>query len=864
MRSLFAPVKDPMDLTPAEKKAAALADIQKKQKEALEEKRRRLQEVEAEKKARQEEEARKQKELQKKIDELKAQEEKAEQERVAAEKKTKEEQEVVRRKKLAEDPRKQVADALADLFAANKKYAAADAETDDKKKADHIKNGDVLFKKFGQELYDALNVFTFEELKKIVSTMELKPETQFMILQNLIEAYVDHQKVLDAAYLEVCGDFIRGLFHTVNIDALSKFLMTEQGRRILHDVQVMMLPIIEVVKRGKDFSSMSIGEKLFANMLNFSSKLVELLNKAPVDQRKQLSAVVLDWVRNVPVGQSSYRDFWLANFFRDLKPESVVADVSGLRDWLLAIGELPEKDLLTALGLKYLKAVYEEGHFGTLRDALMVFRKVLGGIFPPAEEARLKIAFLKKAAQEDVFQTMSNNDRSLVLKYLAEYIADQGSEALALWTVMANNLDAVIEALQGERAKAVGTRRFADLGEQLKQLKTMEEQLAEMYSPSWLEQLSTAGKLAWQKVVKAWKGQEKSFVPNFESWSVKEIGRVFFNITDKNYKNYKFSSVDELIKSLSTLRDAIKWYADFPEVQAFLKKWARNFYTNITFSVFDLNFSAIQKIKNFLISSRDMQDIVFSGYIHEPVREAVDYVTELAQVLVEQLTDSASIYFWRDINNIKNISELALERFIVPRRPDFGDYGYRGLGWIVHISPEVLDRLNNEAFLTFVKLFPEWELKYRLYIARPPVNRYSYDYNWHNDFNRNRSVWYAQLLSFTQKIDPRRALVLLDAFETLNADLKAKKIDGGFNDYSLKAARAEIEERLKAQQESEAKTRASAATSASTSSVSSETASSTSTSSSSANVTTSSSTSLTSSSMSALSRGIGALTQSRS
>jgi hypothetical protein len=846
MKPLFAPEGTEKVLTPKEKKTVALVDIHVEQYEILKEKQRKLREQEAKKKVQQEEEARKQKELQKKIDELKAQEEKAEQEKVAVEKKTKEDQEAAKRKKLAEDPRKQIADALGDLFAANKKYAAADVETDDKKKADYIKSGDALFKKFEQELYDALSVFSFGEVEKIISTMELSPARQFMILQNLIEVYVDHAKVIDAAHVKVFFDVIDALFYTIRPDELQKFIMTEAGPKALHEVQVMMLPIL--------------GEgRILKIMFDLGRKLVELSNKAPIDQREHMSAVVLDWLRNVPVEQSS--SDLLANIFSNLKAESIVADVSGLRDWLLTLEESQEEDLLKTLGQKYLKAVYEDGHFGTLRDALPVFRKVLGGIFPPAEEARLKIAFLKKASQGDVFQAMSNNDRSMVLKYLAEYIADQGSEALVLWTVMANNLDAVIEALQGERAKAIGTKRFADLGEQLKQLQTMEEQLAEMYSPSWLEKLSTAGKLAWQKVVTAWKGQEKSFVPNFESWNAKEIGKAFFNITDKNYKNYEFTSVDELIKSLSTLRDAINWYADFPEVQAFLKKWARNFYdANKTFASnasYVQQTLDLQKIINFLISSRDMQDIFFSDYIHEPAHGAGDYVSRIARGLVRQLTDSASIYFWRDINNIKNISKFAIERFITGRNTDFVPYDYaftfergRSIGY------EFLDSLNNDAFAAFIKLFPEWELKCRRYKASRPVNEDA-------SFNEERGVWYAKLLDFTKKIDPRRALALLDAFETLNTGLKAENISGGFNDYSLKAARAEIEERLKAQQESEAKTKASAVTSASTSSVSSGIASTTSTSSSSANVTTSSSMASTSSGT-ALTRGIGALTQSRS
>lgn len=802
MKPLFAPVK-----------ADVLKDIATRQKEILAEKQRKVKEAEA-KKAQEEREAR---ELQKKLDELQVQEEKAQEEKArekeAAEKKTKEEAEAAKQKKLAEDPRKNITDALSDLFAANKKYAAADAETNTVKKAEQIKSGDALFKRVVTGLYESLNNFSYEEIEKIVSTMELKPETQFMILQNLIEAYADHSKVLDVVHVKVFGDFIRVLFATVNTDVLSKFLLTEQGRRMLHGVQVMMLPIVEVVKGEKAFESMNVGEKFFATMVRFTEKLVEVLNKASVEQRQHLSDVLLDWVRHIPVVESINSEGILHAALRKLDIALLSDDASALRDWLLIFKNSKDKNFLQALGTKYIKAVYEEGNFGTLRDALIVLRHVLSNIIPFAEEVRLKIVFLKKASQTDVLKIMSDNDRRDVLKYLTEYITAQGDEAPMIWTMMSNNLDTVITSIEAERAKTAGTKRFADLGEQLKQFQAMEKQLAEIYSPSWLEQISTAGKLAWQKVAKAWKGQEKSFVPNFESWNEKEIGKVFFNITDENYKNFKFSSVDELIKSLSALRDAVKWYADFPEVQAFLKKWAQNFYDTRTFDdvAEHLYSSNWDQFFNFIKRLPDLQRIIFADYVkNSQLAKEKDRREDALNYIARHLVWAAMRSY--DPEGVKNLSSVVLEHFIKGAPNNDGSWEFHhpadwresGFDEFIEVPSAFWENLTDEAFGLIVKLLSEQQLNRELYM-KP-----------HRTTEGIKVVedWYDALLVSIKGINPRRALALLDTFEMLNKSLKANKIDIQFNDTELKAARADAEKRLKVQQESEAK--ASAATSAST------------------------------------------------
>lgn len=911
-------------------------------------------------KTREELEVRKQQELQKKIDELKAQEE-----RVAAEKKTEEKAEVAKQKKLAEDPRKQIADALEDLFTANKKYAAADAETNTVKKADYIKSGDALFKGSVAGLHESLKDFSYEEIKKIVSTMELKPETQFMVLQNLIEAYVDRPKAIEESHGNVFGDFISALLDTVNVEALPEFLVTEfpskanpkkkiTGADILHNIQILMLPLIEAPQQ----------ERLFATMVKFTEKLVEILNKASTSQREHLANVLLNWVRVFPMTKTEDEGL-LLTALKNLKADSLDSNNTiMLRDWLLVFKNSKNEMLLDALRSKYLKAayangtvqalheailrlqgkvssyefaklaqtylkvVYADGKLETIRDALRLSKGVIS--FP--ELIKLQKAYLVFVTKPEALEHIGDIDIPLIIDAFKTVLQiddeKQWTEAQDFLSDLITHLDALIGRFEKLRENLAGTVKFAEISEKyhISELQTLKAQLEDMVLPKSL----------WKNIADLFRSK-KTFEPDITKWDQKLRARLLLNITDANYQNDRFVSVPEFVKALQAFAHNYHFYEGSPAIQKVLLDDAKKYLFNedgrkffdltkdvdyyqrsALYELIGLDYDLLvlldqQNLKGFrdfllqgavitIIDKKDKRYIQnLEGIIDisaglqsdliKIVRKHPDIVAsqvfdalsdkqfnELLKSLSKQNWSMSDLESWEDFvtsmtnaerfnllnklieskeneiinRDVANIIKGYLDKSKI-RSPEDGIYGGARRNKMLMTLARNLDAMSIGEIAQMI----------------PSKNYGDLDFGEKNSVGRRMGFLF-EVLSYMQNIESAKAVFNVNAQILRNTE--ARKL---FNKPSLKRyderlekLAVELEKRLKAQQESEAKeAKAAAATSASsssTSSASSNSAPSASASSSSANVTASGSTSTTSLSVPALSRGIGALTQTRS
>jgi hypothetical protein len=864
-------------------KSAGLQAIHERQKEILKEKQQRLTEAEEAKKVKEQEEKRAQQELQEKEEAERAQEQRARD--VAADKKREEQQRVLKLQKVQEgsdEENRLLSMSMLDVLTAAEKYGA-----------DNIKEGDALVFKVG----DTLRQLGMDRIRQVFQTVTLQPEKKFILMSAMADALalrdamaqksLEHMKelakdpkkaaaiqnVLDAkrGIQNILGAYLSVLFDSFKPEELGEFLSKKANANKVTQIATRLMRVVNPPQAYVSFDKLDPSEKIFLRMIDFTSKLIEALNiLKPSEQSDNVANVVLNWVRHIPF-TNEFAAKQLRTGLQHVRVETLPADAAALRDWFLILKDVSDKDFLHDVVAKYVKvlaahqkpefviegmrllkkhlpkdswrlleslvkpymdAVVKRGDFGELFDAVQIisdpdFREYVS--FKDVKETmQLKRAFLRAAAHSERLVAFAEDPalHELMQEVLISCLytnLNMSPDAGIIWTDFVHNLDDAIALVEKSEDPSKDTI--------LKNLHDSQMLVFNLFSPRIIPLLPSEGNAAWKKLVETYtKETRMRYAPRY--LQERDPYRSFI-FEESNPSN--FHSLTDLLPTFQALARAIDWYADFPQIQQALIKAGDDFYRTISNHV-EHNLEAQEK--EAWLAPHDVEKFWIHVFeLPQHLRDLIEHLFYESGKKFKNLSgDIASYVLVEAIENnnfhaLRNLPEAIFKEALAEQGAVFVNRGTLAL----------LENMSDKQFAMLMgslqKIADDTSLHERL----------------------------AQWIHFVSQINPQRAVALLKTLEAIRASGEEKWLEGfPLKAEDVKTALADAEKRLKVQQESEAKTKASAETSASTSSVSSGIASTTSTSSSSANVTTSSSASSTSSSMSALSRGIGALTQSRS
>lgn len=500
--------------------------------------------------------------------------------------------------------------------------------------------------------------------------VKLKAQKKLKILYALTDMYAlcDVENNIPSFYKNAFAQAIISLLHSISPADIHQLLSVTHTTRHFKHIASRLMRLAQPPREDVPFDQLEHCEKLFLAMQQHAQTLVATFSYvSDIHGRALLAQLLLNWVRQIPMTTSSQKS--MLNALRGLTSTWLITDDPlVLRDWLILLKGSSDLTLMRDLSQQYLAYVYRHKTVATLRDAI----QVLDDIIPPPDIIQLKRDFLRAVTQDTLLKDRSNHAQTFLLNVIHEFYENQYIGFDQIISDLIINLDTALQALSDARTTAIGTKTFADLGNQEKQLRAMQQTITALTKKQnvWqrLKQITyTIGRtmISWF----ASPNNETPYAPDFSAWEPRHIEQYFLGLTSDQYQG-RITSMITVLTMMHRLANAIRWYEGFPEAQVFLKKFAQRYYTSSTFYFVHHKRYLDQFIFHCGLD-QEMQD-AFMPYLYELMEQEADEDAPYderyqhpAYILEQELINNAVQYVRvRDYEYLKNLAPCVLEHFL--------------------------------------------------------------------------------------------------------------------------------------------------------------------------------------------------------
>lgn len=453
------------------------------------------------------------------------------------------EREAILQRQLSEagTSRNLVRDVVADFLAAYKHYEQNDP-----------KAGDALLIKMDER--SRFKNIPEDQLKKLVVALEPKPEMRLTLLDDLTNVLAMRRAIVGEQ--QTLLRLISSLMESLQPEDFQKILGDEAYEVLFKRIADQIEPLI---KEPKKLLSPSAAEELFYTMITVVKNLVVALQQAPENQKKIIVDTLLEWVRSIPVTQSSSLKF-LHAALEGLPLKYIPDDYESARDWVIILSGSETGSDLQGLKMSVLQKAREKNTLPVLREALRVTSPLpfdsKDPLFPLTMDVRN--AYLTSIATTSGLRSLVSADADLIIDAVQGLTQVQPGIVSKPLEFLLRNLPNVISIVEAEaKGKDLDSTRKKILADRVATLKTVNEQLPSLIIPE--HKLPEA---VWKGVASRVNERGKPFEPAFLKSSPQQLNEYLFALTE--------GKPVDVGTSLKRFVAVYNFYAELPYVQKIL------------------------------------------------------------------------------------------------------------------------------------------------------------------------------------------------------------------------------------------------------------------------------------------------------